>query len=455
MRQTFLRLVVLLLLGVPVAMAQLDAPGYRGEIRRDADGNLVAVPVKPGTPDPESAAPARVTPKTKPERHASSHIEKPVSAARQSVAGSGKTLRVGPQQALRSIAAAARLAADGDTIEIEAGDYRADVAVWEQANLTIRGIGPERPRLIADGAHAEGKGIWVVRGGAITVENLEFRDARVRDRNGAGIRFEKGYLTVRKCKFENNENGILTAGGANMFLDIENSEFAHNGVNDGRTHNLYVGQIARLRVSGSYFHHGRIGHLLKSRAEENHIFYNRLSDEIEGTASYELEFPNGGVAYVVGNLIAQSSQTDNPTLVSFGAEGYKGANIELYLVNNTLVDDRPENGKLLVVKPGIQRLVAINNILVSRKQIEADVPGVKGGISNNPNADWDQFVLPQRFDYRLQANARLLGKYLAPAPANGFSLVPQREYVHPASSRPLAVAVRHPGAFQTPGPASR
>lgn len=444
MRRTFLRLALLLLLGVPVAMAQLDAPSYRGEIRRDADGNLVAVP---GNPEPGAA-------KTKPAHLEPSRLEAPAVPPRQSVASSGKILRVGPQQPLRSIAAAAKLAADGDTIEVEAGDYRADVAIWKQANLTIRGIGPERPRLIADGAHVEGKGIWIVRGGAITVENLEFRDARVHDRNGAGIRFEKGYLTVRNCKFENNENGILTAGGPDMFLDIENSEFAHNGVNDGRTHNLYVGQITRLRVSGSYFHHARIGHLLKSRAEENHIFYNRLSDELDGTASYELEFPNGGIAYVVGNLIAQNSQTDNPTLISFGAEGYKGANIELYLVNNTLVDDRPVNGKLLVVKPGIQRLVAINNILVSRNQIEPELTGVKGGISNNPNADWDQFALPQRFDYRLKPNARLLGKYVAPALANGFSLVPQREYVHPASSRPLAVSVRHPGAFQTPGPAS-
>jgi hypothetical protein len=455
MRQTLLRLVAILLLGMPVAMAQLDAPNYRGEIRRDANGQLVAVPIKPGAPDAEPAAPALTKPKTKPGRLESNHIETSVSTARQSVASSGKTLRVGPQQALRSIAAAAKLAADGDTIEIEAGDYRADVAVWEQANLTIRGIGPGRPRLIAAGAHAEGKGIWIVRGGAITVENLEFRDAHVHDRNGAGIRFEKGYLTVRNCKFENNENGILTAGGPDMFLDIEDSEFAHNGVGDGRTHNLYVGQITRLRVSGSYFHHARIGHLLKSRAEENHIFYNRLSDQIDGAASYELEFPNGGVAYVVGNLIAQNSQTDNPTLISFGAEGYKGANVELYLVNNTLVDDRPVNGKLLVVKPGIQRLVAVNNILVSAKQIEPEVTGVKGGVTNNPNADWDQFILPQRFDYRLKPNARLLGKYVAPAPANGFSLVPQREYVHPASSRPLAVSTRHPGAFQTPGPASR
>ena len=51
----------------------------------------------------------------------------------------------------------------------------------------------------------------MVRGGAITIENIEFTGARVPDKNGAGIRFEQGQLEVRDCIFENNQNGILTA----------------------------------------------------------------------------------------------------------------------------------------------------------------------------------------------------------------------------------------------------
>ncbi|MDE2598522.1 MAG: hypothetical protein KGL40_02750 [Rhodocyclaceae bacterium] len=416
-----------------------EPSAYRGEIRRDANGHLVAEPVPAS--DPADGEPA---PKTAP-RHPAAATAKSAPMLPQA-ASEPRLIRVGPQQAVHSLAAAARLAGDGDTIEVDSGDYIADVAIWKQAKLTIRGIGPNRPRLIADGANAEGKGIWVVRGGEITVENLEFRDARVADRNGAGIRFEKGYLTIRNCKFENNENGILTAGGANMYLDIENSEFGHNGAGDGRSHNLYVGEITRLRVKGSYFHHARVGHLFKSRAEENHVFYNRLSDEIDGRASYELEFPNGGIAYVVGNLIEQSSQTENSNIVSFGAEGYKSMRNELYLVNNTIVDDRPSNGNILAMKPGAQKLVALNNILVSRNKIN---PNLEGQISNNPNADWDQFVLPQRFDYRLKAGSSLLGKYMQPPTPHGVSLVPQREYAHPAGSRALSVPVRNPGAFQT------
>lgn len=36
-----------------------------------------------------------------------------------------------------------------------------------------------------------------------------------------------------------------------------------------------------------------------------HIYYNRLTDEAGGQASYELEFPNGGMVYVVGNIVEQ------------------------------------------------------------------------------------------------------------------------------------------------------
>ena len=45
---------------------------------------------------------------------------------------------VGPQSSLTRIANAAALAKSGDVIEIEAGDYHGDVALWTQKKLTIR-----------------------------------------------------------------------------------------------------------------------------------------------------------------------------------------------------------------------------------------------------------------------------------------------------------------------------
>ena len=284
------------------------------------------------------------------------------------------TLRVGPQRAIKTISAAAKIAMAGTTVEVDAGVYLADVAVWQQDDVTVRAVGG-RVRLIAQGAAAEGKGIWVVRAKGMKVEGFDFEGAVVASRNGAGIRLERGSLLVRDCTFMRNEMGLLTNNDPGTVLEIQDSEFAYNQRHDGHNHNLYVGQIARLSVTGSYFHHARTGHLIKSRAALNHIVNNRLTDEEGGTASYELEFPNGGMAYVVGNLIAQSAQTENPQLISFGAEGYKWPRNEIHLENNTLVNPLPQGGVFLRVAPGADAIRAVNNRVVGTGKLESAGPG--------------------------------------------------------------------------------
>lgn len=271
-------------------------------------------------------------------------------------------LQVGPDRAIKTIAAAAYLTRAGATIHVDAGDYPGDVAVWLHDNVTIRAVGG-RVRLLAQGAAAEGKAIWVVRAKGVRVEGFDFVGARVADKNGAGIRLERGTLAVWDCSFTDNENGILTSNDPQVELEVVNSEFGYNGHGDGQSHNLYAGSIARLSVTGSYSHHARVGHLLKSRAAESRIVDNRLIDGEDGTASYELEFPNGGIAYVVGNTIAQSTHTENAHLIAFGAEGYKWPRNSLYLANNTLVNPLP-NGVYLKVAPGADAVQTIDNVLV-------------------------------------------------------------------------------------------
>lgn len=390
-------------------------------------------------------------------------------------------IHVGGNSPVHTISEAAALARDGDTVVIAPGDYFGDVAVWQQDRLTIRAGAGGRVRLIAAGSHAKGKGIWVIGGGKITVEDIDFSGARVPDHNGAGIRFEKGHLIVRRCSFKDNENGILTNGSGDATLEIENSEFGNNGDGSGSTHNLYVGGIRMLKVTGSYFHHAKNGHLLKSRARENHIFYNRLTDEIGGQASYELEFPNGGLAYVVGNIIEQSATTDNSTIISFGAEGYASPVNGLYLASNTIIDDRPSNGIMLQVKPGAQQIQAVNNLVVGRGKLEGgqvkgwrdrmkDVAkavyyqdksllwtetGIKGSFVNNTNVDWTVFALPMRYDYRLVPGAGLDGKFVQPVDINGISLTPKFEYAHPVATRVLTAKPTVQGALQTMGSGKR
>ena len=365
-----------------------------------------------------------------------------------SAAEESRVLHVGPARTITSVAEAARIARSGDTIEIDDGEYLGDVATWTQDRLTIRAL-PGRVRMVAGGKSAEGKAIWVIKGTDVLVEGIEFTGTRVADLNGAGIRHEGAKLTVRNCKFYDNENSILTSNNHSAELIIENTEFHHNGAGDGQSHNLYVGEIHRLTITGSYSHHARTGHLLKSRAEENYVMYNRLTDESEGRASYELEFPSGGQAYVIGNIIEQGPHTENPHMVSFGIEGYRWERNEIFLVNNTLVDDRRGGGNFFRVAAGAQRVVAINNLLLGRSRLELAGPGQYIG---NVHADRREVAAAKFFDYRLRNGSTLVGTAKDPGIANGVALRPEREYVHPMQTRLLDGGAYSPGALQGVAP---
>ena len=352
---------------------------------------------------------------------------------------------MGPTRDIRSVGEAARLAADGSTIEVDAGDYLADVAVWKADGITVRAVGG-RVRMIAQGAAAEDKGIWVVRSKQMAVQGFDFEGARVPSRNGAGIRLETGRMHVKDCRFRYNEMGLLTNHDPACELEVTQCEFSHNRRPDGHNHNLYVGRIARLMVTASYFHHASIGHLLKSRAAENHIRYNRLTDEAGGNASYELEFPNGGLAYVVGNIIAQGQGTDNIHLISYGAEGYRWPRNEIHLVHNTLVNPLNEKGQFLRVARGANRIIAINNLLLGAGRLEA---AGSGEFAGNLPADSRDFADAGAHDYRLLGSSRLVGRAATLASAVAPDLRLRREYVHPASDHPLAGAAHNPGAMQS------
>jgi hypothetical protein len=122
-----------------------------------------------------------------------------------------------------------------------------------------------------------------------------------------------------------------------------------------------VGHIAKLSVTGSRFSGGRDGHLLKSRAQVSEIRNSRFVDGPGGQAAYELEFPNGGRVTVVGNVIGQSAGTSNPTVVSFGAEGYDERPLALVFTDNTVINEAPRPAVFLRVreagKPFEQKLM--------------------------------------------------------------------------------------------------
>ncbi|MEO5656577.1 MAG: right-handed parallel beta-helix repeat-containing protein [Nitrospiria bacterium] len=343
-----------------------------------------------------------------------------------------RILHVGPGRALDRPSRAARVAKDGDTVEIDAGVYRGDAAVWRQNDLTIRGVGGSAT-LEAAGAQAEGKAIWVIKGRNTTIEHIDFSGARVPDRNGAGIRQEGAGLTVRHCRFERNENGILTGENPDSDITIEFSEFADNGSGDGRTHNLYIGAVRTFTLRGSYSHHARIGHNVKSRARTNYLLYNRIADEETGTASYAVDLPNGGASFVIGNVIQQGPRTENTTILSYGAEGLGRGTNALYVINNTLFNDRPGGGRFLWVKGGAGPVQVVNNLFIGPGTVLAG----RGTLDHNLiAADRAGVLVPAVLGSDILPLREAVDAGIDPGSVNGFSLMPVFQYRHLASQVP-------------------
>src|SRR6185437_15900680 len=198
-----------------------------------------------------------------------------------SVAGAA-TLTVGPTGQYQTVCTAVYAASSGDTILVDANhgipyiippdphhsDGRIDCTV-SQSNFTIQGVNGQAildagPDAFANGTYVQ-KGIFVLNGHDITIDNLELRNAgnlvNPNDDDAAGIRIQAsdggagptpdgGNVTVSRCYIHNNDDGILTAntfpGGEqyfspNPFLTFVNDNFYLNGDGSGQTHNMYIG----------------------------------------------------------------------------------------------------------------------------------------------------------------------------------------------------------------------
>lgn len=362
---------------------------------------------------------------------------------------SAATLKVGPHQEFAKPSQAIQAAKDGDSIEIEAGVYPGDVATIRANHLTIRGVGNGRAKLPANGRDAGGKAIWVVVGSDLTVENIEFSGARVRDRNGAGLRPEGKNLTVRNCRFFDCENGVLGGNGEMLF---EGCEFEHCGpVSDPATHSLYIGaRCTKLVFRHNYSTDVIQGHLLKSRAEESWLLYNRLTDE-HGTGSAVADFPNGGVVVVVGNVMHKGARGNNSRVIAYGMEGIKHQRNALCVVNNTLVyDHRHTTACFVRVENSPESLLPIlrNNLCIGKVPL-TNCPQVEaaGNLVLKTVAE-ARLANPEKFDYHLTAASPGIGQGVAAGRFGDFDLTPTEQYVHPCQSEPRpAVEPLDVGAF--------
>jgi hypothetical protein len=346
-------------------------------------------------------------------------------------------IRVGPTRSIKTPGEAAMVAVDGTTIEIDVGEYRGGIALWPQNNLTIRGVGG-RPHIKAAGRAVRERDIWLFTGDDVVVENIEFSGARSKKhRNGAGIRHTGSDLVVRHSFFHDSDNGILTWMSTDGEITIEFTEFARNGFGDGLSHNVYIGSTERLTFRYNYSHAAKDGHLLKSRARFNDIRYNRLTGE-EGQVSYVIDIPNGGVAYVVGNVIEKAVESKNPYVISFGEEGLESDENRLFVVNNSIYN---RYDKTILIRNTSETPAFFTNNLIGG----ATSGTSSGGYEAKGNRAFPDhgMVNPREYDFGLQNTAGAidagieLGEVLSGLPLN-----PVAEYVHPVSMRPRSMVAR-------------
>jgi hypothetical protein len=251
-----------------------------------------------------------------------------------------RTLEVGENKEFKMPSAAAAAAQDGDRVEIQAGEYF-DCAVWSANKVVVEGIGDPDKVIVTDKT-CQGKALFVTVGEGITIRNLTLTRARVPDGNGAGIRGEGKNLVVDRVHFVNNQNGILsgTVGGS---MIVRNSVFDRNGACDGAcAHGLYVGNLDLLQVEQTRFIGTKRGHHIKSRALRTEVTGCAIQDGPDGTASYEIEIPNGGSAVVRGNTIEKGPKAENHSgVIVIGVEGVTHPTREIIVENNTFQNDGP------------------------------------------------------------------------------------------------------------------
>ncbi len=311
----------------------------------------------------------------------------PVAAA--TVAPGSTVLTVGVGKEYATIGAAVAAAQAGNTVLIDPGTYTNDFATVSAA-ITIEGNGG-MVNLVATQPPPNLKGIITVDN-SVTIKNLSFSGAAVGagdGGNGAGIRYEGGAMVLENDSFSRNQNGILAAavipGLAANTITIDHSLFSGNGSGSGNTHNVYVSNgVSSLTFTNTISEGAVVGHELKSRAATNVIEGNVFQDGPAGTASYEIDLPDGGNDLVEGNVIEKGPNAQNDAMVHFGGEGIPYANSSLTVQGNDFVNDLGGNAAAVLNQTAIS--AAINGNTFSGQGFGAIAEGPATGTDNDTGA---------------------------------------------------------------------
>jgi hypothetical protein len=222
------------------------------------------------------------------------------------------------------------------TVLIAPGVYK-ECAIQQAGHITFKAATPGS--VVFDGEACEGKAALVLRGEGSTVDGIVFRNLRVDDGNGAGIRIELGDLTVVNSMFLDSQEGILGATDQPTRIRIDRSTFAGLGQCDETpdcAHSVYVGNTGTVTITRSRFERGRGGHYVKLRSPRVEIVDNSFDDTQGTKTNYMIDLPEGATGRIAGNVFVQGPRKENWTgLVVVAAEQRKFRSAGLVVEGNT------------------------------------------------------------------------------------------------------------------------
>ncbi len=220
------------------------------------------------------------------------------------------------------------------SIRIAPGSY-GDCAVQTAGQVAYLAGAPGQ--VIFDGGACEGKATLVLRGSAARVEGLIFQNIRVADRNGAGIRLERGNLAISQSWFRDSEQGVLSGDDPASTITVEKSTFTRLGGCPGGmcSHSLYIGNYGGLSVTRSRFEHGTGGHYVKSRAARVQIAQSSFDDTGGTETNYMIDLPGGATGAITNNAFVQGRSKENySAFITVAPEGKQHSSNGLVIEGN-------------------------------------------------------------------------------------------------------------------------
>jgi hypothetical protein len=210
------------------------------------------------------------------------------------------------------LADAARRLQDGALLELGPAVYKQGLII--KANgVTLRGHG----QVVFDDAAVKGKGALLIQGNDTRVANIECRNIKVKDRNGACIRLQGRNLTLDHVYFHSSEQGVLTGGDPGQII-VTDSRFELLG-KGGRAHGLYIGGGELIIRDSLFLSSVGEGHEIKSRAGRN-IIERSVVASLGGADSRLIDISNGGELIVRDSVLQEGPGSVNSDMIGFALE---------------------------------------------------------------------------------------------------------------------------------------